>query len=64
MTESKALSVIDADVMRGCVLVHLSNGKSILCHAVGIWDARCNLGNFEIPEDLGLSDELFAFPKH
>ncbi|MGI4828541.1 MAG: hypothetical protein ACRYFU_10185 [Janthinobacterium lividum] len=62
MANSDALIIVAADVMRGDVLIHFSDGSSVLFRSSYLNANRNQDGNEPIPDKLVTEDEPFILP--
>ena len=55
---AEELTIVDADTMTGDVLLHFSNGTSVLFRAHFLWGVRDHDGNVPISYSVVTKDEL------
>ncbi len=57
------LIIVEVDKMHGNLLIHFSNGKSVLYNAQFLWDVRQQDGNVALPDDAAEKDEAIVLPE-
>ena len=58
MAAQQEITVVAADIMRGDVLVHFSDGASVLFRASYLSSSRSQGGNYQIPPEVIARDEV------